>query len=93
MENDFSNEIKSIESGFLFLGIGTLLPWNAIISNLDFLIYYQKEYHPEITFPNMNFLLNLIIQFLLLITKKIIKYKTQIYISLIIFLINIFSFQ
>jgi hypothetical protein len=89
MENDFSNEIKSIESGFLFLGIGTLLPWNAIISNLDFLIYYQKEYHPEITFPNMNFLLNLIIQFLLLITKKIIKYKTQIYISLIIFLINI----
>ena len=89
MAEEFSQEMKSIESGFLFLGIGTLVPWNAIISNLDFLIYYQKDYHPEITFPNMNFLLNLIIQFLLLITKKIIKYKTQIYISLIIFLLNI----
>ena len=89
MAENFSEDIKSIESGFLFLGIGTLLPWNAIISNLDFLIYYQKDYHPEITFPNMNFILNLIIQFLLLTTKKIIKYKTQIYLSLILFLINI----
>ena len=83
------SELKSIESGFLFLGIGSLLPWNAIISNLDFLIYYQKEFHPEITFPNMNFILNLGIQFLLLSTKKIFKYKTQIYISLLIFLINL----
>ena len=53
------SELKSIESSFLFLGIDSLLPWNAIISNLDFLIYYQKEFHPEITFPNMNFILNL----------------------------------
>ena len=83
------SELKSIESGFLFLGIGSLLPWNAIISNLDFLIYYQKEFHPEITFPNMNFILNLGIQFLLLSTKKIFKYKTQIYTSLLIFLINL----
>ncbi len=89
MAEEFSQEMKSIESGFLFLGIGTLVPWNAIISNLDFLIYYQKDYHPEITFPNMNFILNLMIQFLLLTTKKILKYKTQIYISLLIFLINI----
>ena len=89
MAEEFSQEMKSIESGFLFLGIGTLVPWNAIISNLDFLIYYQKDYHPEITFPNMNFILNLIIQFLLLTTKKILKYKTQIYISLTLFLINI----
>ena len=37
----------------------------------------------------MNFILNLGIQFLLLSTKKIFKYKTQIYISLLIFLINL----
>ena len=89
MADASESELKSIESGFLFLGIGSLLPWNAIISNLDFLIYYQKEFHPEITFPNMNFILNLGIQFLLLSTKKIFKYKTQIYTSLLIFLINL----
>ena len=38
------SELKSIESGFLFLGIGSLLPWNAIISNLDFYYIIKKNF-------------------------------------------------
>ena len=46
---------KEVEHSFLLLGIGSLLPWSAILSQLDFFMAYQKDYHPEIIFGNINF--------------------------------------
>ena len=84
------NTKKEVENGFLFLGLGSLLSWNTILSQLDFFILYQKDYNPEIVFPNINFLINLIIQFLLLSTKKIFSYKSMFYFSLLIYAFILF---
>ena len=86
------NTKKEVENGFLFLGLGSLLSWNTILSQLDFFILYQKDYNPEIVFPNINFLINLIIQFLLLSTKKIFSYKSMFYFSLLIYAFILFFF-
>ncbi len=85
MSKEEDNIKKEVENSFLFLGIGSLLSWNTILSQLDFFIFYQKDYNPEIIFPNINFLINLLIQFLLLSTKKILSYKTMFYSSLLIY--------
>ena len=50
---------RKVETAFLVLGIGSLLPWNAIISEFDFFIHYQKGHSPQTLFPNINFALNL----------------------------------
>ena len=67
---------KEVDFSFLLLGLGSLLPWNAILSQLDFFMSYQKDYHPEIVFGNINFCINLTLQFILLTTKKRFTYKT-----------------
>ena len=85
MSIEEENIKKEVENSFLFLGLGSLLSWNTILSQLDFFIFYQKGYNPEIIFPNINFLINLLIQFLLLSTKKLFSYKTMFYSSLLIF--------
>ena len=85
MSKEEENIKKEVENSFLFLGLGSLLSWNTILSQLDFFIFYQKGYNPEIIFPNINFLINLLIQFLLLSTKKLFSYKTMFYSSLLIF--------
>ena len=46
---------KEVEFSFLLLGLGSLLPWNSILSQLDFFMFYQKDYHPEIVFGNIIF--------------------------------------
>ena len=67
---------KEVEFSFLLLGLASLIPWNAILSELDFFLFYQKEYSPQIVFLNINFAVNLLMQFILLTTKKIFSYKT-----------------
>lgn len=73
---------KEVETSFLLLGLGSLLPWNAILSQLDFFMFYQKDHHPEIFFGNINFCINLTLQFILLTTKRRFSYKTLFYFSL-----------
>ena len=92
MSNKEELNKKEVERGFLLLGIGSLLSWNTILSQLDFFINYQKEYHPEIVYGNINFLINLITQFLLLSTKKIFSYKLMFYTSLILFALILMFF-
>ena len=82
MEGDENQKKKEVETSFLLLGLGSLLPWNAILSQLDFFMFYQKDHHPEIVFGNINFFINLTLQFILLTTKRMFSYKTLFYFSL-----------
>ena len=82
MEGDENQKKKEVETCFLLLGLGSLLPWNAILSQLDFFMFYQKDHHPEIVFGNINFFINLTLQFILLTTKRMFSYKTLFYFSL-----------
>ena len=82
---------KEVEFSFLLLGLGSLLPWNAILSQLDFFMFYQKDYHPEIVFGNINFCINLTLQFILLTTKKRFAYKTLFIVSLCGFMLALIS--
>ena len=82
---------KEVEFSFLLLGLGSLLPWNAILSQLDFFMFYQKDYHPEIVFGNINCCINLTLQFILLTTKKRFAYKTLFIVSLCGFMLALIS--
>ena len=82
---------KEVEYSFLLLGLGSLLPWNSILSQLDFFMFYQKDYHPEIVFGNINFCINLTTQFLLLMTKKVFSYKTLFVFSLFGFMVSLIT--
>ena len=82
---------KEIEFSFLLLGLGSLLPWNSILSQLDLFMFYQKDYHPEIVFGNINFCINLTTQFILLMTKKIFSYKSLFIFSLFGFMVSLIA--
>ena len=82
MEGGENQKKKEVETSFLLLCLGSLLPWNAILSQLDFFMFYQKDHHPEIVFGNINFFINLTLQFILLTTKRMFSYKTLFYFSL-----------
>ena len=89
MSEEDKKKKKEVEYSFLLLGLGSLLPWNAILSQLDFFMFYQKDHHPEIVYGNINFCINLTLQFILLTTKKIFSYKTLFYFSLIGYIISL----
>lgn len=82
---------KEVDFSFLLIGLSSLLPWNTILSQLDLFMHYQKEYHPELVFGNINFCINLTLQFILLTTKKRFAYKTLFLFSLCGFMISLIS--
>ena len=90
-EAEKQNQKKEVETSCLLLGLGSLLPWNAILSQLDFFMFYQKDHHPEIVFGNINFCINLTIQFILLTTKRRFSYKTLFYFALCGFVTSLIS--
>ena len=90
-EGDENQKKKEVETSFLLLGLGSLLPWNAILSQLDFFMFYQKDHHPEIVFGNINFFINLTLQFILLTTKRMFSYKTLFYFSLCGYMFSLIS--
>jgi len=65
-------------------GVGGLVAWNAILSILDFFIHFQKDYSPEYVYPMMNFVLNVVLQFLLIFFGNKFSYKVQIFASLVV---------
>ena len=75
MKNTEFIQKKEVEQSFLLLGIVSLLPWSAILSHLEFFIAYQKDYHSQIIFGNINF-------FIILTTKKKYTYKALFLFSL-----------
>ena len=92
-ENDeIKKDKRLVETAFLFLGIGSLLPWNAIISVFDFFIYYQKDQQPDKVFPIINFVFNLSVQIILLCSKNLLSYKNQLFLSQYLSVIGLILF-
>lgn len=68
---------------FIVFGIGSLLAWNAILSDIGFFINYQKDYDPSTSFAFFNFALNILFQFIMIWKKQLFSYKTQLIFGLI----------
>ena len=72
---------KFVKNTFLIFGIGGLLSWNAILSDINFFINFIPRMDPPVYFPFLNFFLNIIFQFILLFQPKFMTYKKQLLIS------------
>ena len=68
---------------FIIFGIGSLLAWNAILSDIGFFIHYQEDYDPSTSFSFFNFALNIVFQFVMIWKKQLISYKIQLIFGLI----------
>ena len=49
---------SKMEIIFIIFGIGSLLAWNAILSDISFFINYQGKYDPPTWFSFCNFFLS-----------------------------------
>ena len=79
-EKSKSNQ-RFVKISFLIFGIGGLLAWNAILSDINFFINFLPRMDPPVYFPFLNFFLNIIFQFILLFQPKFMTYKKQLLIS------------
>ena len=86
-----NNNNKIISYCFGLFGIASLLPWNAIIAQIPFFSFYLNSLNSSFSFPLLNKLFNIPLQFILLIKKKIFPLKTQLICSLIISIISLIS--
>ena len=85
------NDSKLISYCFGLFGIASLLAWNAIIAQIPFFSYYLGSLNPSVSFPLLNKLFNIPLQFILLIKKKLCPLKFQLIISIIISIICLIS--
>ena len=77
---------------FILYGVASLLGWNALLTKLDFFMYYLEGMNPSTSFSFLNFFLNIFFQFLLIIKKDLFPLKFQLIagiIGSIIFLLAI----
>ena len=74
---------------FIIFGIGSLLAWNAILSDIGFFIHYQGRYDPSTSFAFFNYALNIVLQFIMIWKKQILSYKIQLTFGLIASIINL----
>ena len=86
-----NNDNKLISYCFGLFGIASLLPWNAIIAQIPFFSFYLNSLNPSVSFPLLNKLFNIPLQFILLIKKKLFPLKTQLVCSIIISIISLIS--
>ena len=77
-EGGFMNKVI-----FTIFGIGSLLAWNAILSDLGFFINFQGEFDPSTSFSFLNFALNIVFQFIMICKKQLISYKVQLIFGLL----------
>jgi len=66
-----------------FFGIASLLGWNALLTELDFFNFFLSDINPFISFPFMNYVLNITFQFVLLYKKNIFSLFTELMIGII----------
>jgi len=71
-----------IEICFIIFGIGSLLGWNAILSDISFFMNYQSKYDPSTSFPFFNYAFNILFQLILIWKKQFLSYKTQLIIGI-----------
>ena len=74
---------------FIIFGIGSLLAWNAILSDISFFMNYQGKYDPSTSFSFCNFLFNIIFQFIMIWKKQFLSYKTELIIGLIASIVSL----
>ena len=83
---------KKIKLAFILFGISSLLPWNAILTQITFFDAHVNRIKPMKSFSFLNFAFNIVLQFLLLWKKDLFKIKNQLIVGLassIVFLILI----
>ena len=86
-----NNDNKLISLCFGLFGIASLLAWNAVIAQIPFFSYYLNSLNPSVSFPLLNKLFNIPLQFILLIKKKLFPLKSQLIVSIIISIICLIS--
>ena len=74
---------RKMEICFIIFGIGSLLGWNAILSDISFFMNYQGKYDPSISYPFLNYTPNIIFQLILIWKKQILSYKAQLIIGIV----------
>ena len=68
---------------FIIFGVGSLLAWNAILSDLGFFMNYMGDYDPSTSFSFCNFLFNIIFQFIMIFKRDFLSYKVMLIFGLI----------
>ena len=69
---------------FIIFGIGSVLSWNAILSDISFFMNYQGKYDPSTSFSFCNYALNIAFQLIMIWKKQLLSYRIQLIIGLII---------
>ena len=82
---------KIISFCFGLFGIASLLAWNAIIAQIPFFSHYLDSLNPSVSFPLLNKLFNIPLQFILLIKKRLFPLKSQLIFSIIVSIICLIS--
>lgn len=72
-----------IKTAFILFGISSLLPWNAILTQLQFFSNNLSGLDPFESFSFLNFAFNIVLQFILLWKKDLFKIKYQLVLGLI----------
>ena len=98
MDEKLGDENTSIPKGglkmeiiFIFFGIGSLLAWNAILSDISFFMNFQGKYDPSTSFSFCNFALNIAFQLFMICKKQILSYKIQLIIGLIASILSLIA--
>ena len=68
---------------FILFGIGSVLAWNAILSDIGFFNNFEGKYDPPTSFAFLNFALNIVFQFIMIWKKQLISYQIQLLFGLI----------
>ena len=89
MQKEFNNpkDSKLISFCFGLFGIASLLAWNAVIAQIPFFTHYLDSLNPSVSFPLLNKLFNIPLQFILLIRKRIFPLKFQLIFSIVVSII------
>lgn len=80
-------EDKLIGLCFGLFGIASLLAWNAVIAEIPFFSHYLDNLNPSVSFPLLNKLFNIPLQFILLIKKNLYPLKSQLIFSIVVSII------
>ena len=63
---------------FILYGVASLLGWNALLTKLDFFSHFLKGMNPSVSFSFLNFILNILFLFLLIIKENLFSLKFQL---------------
>ncbi len=68
---------------FILFGVGSLLGWNALLTELDFFQFFVPSMNPFVSFSFLNYILNIVFQCLLTIKKDLFPLKFQLILGIV----------